>query len=250
MTEILTIVGLGLTVIALALAVYQSFSAKAHTIELQDIKDSMSTRYLGEYPDFIPQISEVISKAKYEVSIVNSVVTTGIFSFRTGWLEYRTTIEKLLDKGKTVNIMMLNKERRQKFEDEQFPNTAEKWEAWKVEPKNKTKIEVFLKHYYPDASFNTLTKALFIEILDDVHNNSLKQSFVAANIVELDEHIPINIWIVDNKQAIFTVPITINGYTDKGFITSDARLIESFNGIIERYKIKVESKLLSKENSD
>ncbi len=232
---ILTIVGLVCTIIALYLAINQGKSAKQHAIVLENIRDSLSTQYIGSFPGFLPQITTLISQAQSTVSITSSVVTTGVFSDRSAWLKYRNTIENLLHKGCAIEMIVLSDIKREIFQTEQFGLDEEGWKAWLLKPEIKKKLEIFLKNHNSHVDIERLTKKEFFKILDIEHKKAIDNPFLNASIMKVNEHIPLSIWIVDGKQAAFAVPSTSGGYTEHGFITSDARLINAFQEIVQRY---------------
>ena len=66
-----------LTVTALALTVIALFISFRQTRDLDKIRRSISTQYIGEFPDYIPEITALIERARKEVIIFCDFPTYG-----------------------------------------------------------------------------------------------------------------------------------------------------------------------------
>ena len=83
----LPLIGLIITVIALSLSVRQLSDAKK-------ITDSISTRYIGEFPEIVEQINDLLLQAKEEIIIMTDVLGYGMYSNPGDFHKYLSIIEK------------------------------------------------------------------------------------------------------------------------------------------------------------
>jgi len=84
-TKILTIIGLLLTLVALGFSIDQYKKAK-------ELTDSISTRYIGEFPKHLSDINKMIDKAEKEIIIFQDVIGYGIFSQPKEFHKFMTTL--------------------------------------------------------------------------------------------------------------------------------------------------------------
>jgi phosphatidylserine/phosphatidylglycerophosphate/cardiolipin synthase-like enzyme len=145
--DIISLIGLILTIVALALALFQQRSANAHAKGLKEIRHSMSTQFIGLFPEFIPDVVRLIQSAKQEVLIAYGQVTYGIFSYRQMWLEYKTALEHKLQDGVPVDLLCLDEKEREKHQKEQFYLASNSWEEAINDSQFKARLENFLHRF-------------------------------------------------------------------------------------------------------
>src|SRR5207248_7762391 len=104
-TEIISLV---LAVVALAIGVY-------HLVEIRRASKSLSTRYIGKFPFFLPQIVEVLASASHDIVIFCDFPGYGDFSDPPNALEYRQVIEKQMQRGVAVELTCMSEENRKKY---------------------------------------------------------------------------------------------------------------------------------------
>jgi hypothetical protein len=235
--DIISLFGLILTVAALILAFYQQRSANSQTKELSEIRHSLSTQYIGQFPDYIPNVVSLIQSARKKVLIAYGQVTFGIFSYREKWLEYRAALEQKLHEGITIDLLCLDERERRNHQVEQFSLTSKSWEEKLNEPQFKMRLEIFAKHYTPNKTGN-VDRETFLSVLEHQQKKSLEDDFTTAIKTEVSSPFAMHFWIVDGSRAIFTVPNFAEGATELGFFTSDARLIKALESIHTRSKIR------------
>ncbi len=234
--DIFSLLGLNiLAIVALILAVYQQQSARSQTKELKEIRLSLSTQYIGQFPDYIPNVVSLIQSAKTEVLIAYGQVTFGIFSYREKWLEYRTILEQKLHEEKTVDLLCLDERERRVHQIEQFALATKSWEEKLNDPQFKERLDTFAKHYAPKQAEN-IDCEIFLSLLERQQKKALEDDFITAIKTEVSSPFAMHFWIVDGSRAIFTVPNFAEGPTEFGFLTSDTRLIQALRSIHTRYK--------------
>ena len=254
---VLGILGLGFAIWQTFLAQQQTRDAKRLSENIVSIYNSLSTRYIEVFPLFYPLIANLISKAKSKIVICCDFPAYGSFSDNKTWIIYRAAIESKLDEGIEVNIICLNQKRRTSRIQEQLMFDDSTWKEWSE--KNKNKIKAFLCNRFPELAgrtpqetevkitdkFNSLTSVAFLGAFTDTDKEVVKNGFPKAILTEVDEPLTVHFWIVDGKEAIFSIPVfetkpTEIGFetnpTEIGFVTSDAKLIEAFLILSQSYQ--------------
>jgi hypothetical protein len=224
-----------LAVVALILAIYQQRSASKQTSELKEIRHSLSTQYIGQFPDYISKVVDLVKSAKTEVLIAYGQVTFGMFSYREKWLEYRTTLEQKLNEGKTVDLIFLNEKQRRNHQIEQFGLAQKSWKEKLDDPEFKARMDTFAKHYATTQA-EKMDSEMFLSLLELQQKKPLEDSFRTAIKTEASSPFAIHFWIADGSRAVFTMPNFVEGPTEFGFLTSDTRLIQALRSIHTRQK--------------
>lgn len=234
--DIIALFGLILTVVALILSFLQLRSATTQTKELSEIHHSLSTQYIGQFPDYISNVVSLIQSAKKKVLIAYGQATFGAFSYREKWLDYRAAIEQKLHKEITVDLLCLDETERRNHQIEQFSISPESWETKLKETQFKENLDIFVKHYVPNQS-GDIDYETFLNVLELLQKRYMSE-LTTALITEVSFPFAMHFWIVDGSRAIFSVPNFVEGATELGFFTSDARLIKALESIHTRYKIR------------
>lgn len=231
----LNIIAFLFTTIALVIAGWQFYQARKQTNELSEIKDSLSTRFIDRFPDYLIKINDLLNEAKNSIEIVCDVPGFGHFSQPDNWFEYLEIIRKKKHQGLNINITFHNREIRQKFRKEQFAQASGgKWNDWKLNPEIKPKMEKFLKKSNIEISVDKIEFSEFINLLESSENEIINHDFKGLSITEVKSNIAIYFWIIDGRKAIFAIPSFSKeypGFLTYGFITSDPRLISTFHAL-------------------
>lgn len=210
--------------------------------DLLEIRKSMSTRCIYDFPKFVPDIVETIKKAKEEVVIVCDVPGYGYFSNHPKWLNYKQAIELLLEDDKKVTIICLDEGHRDEYIRGQFNRHIADWEEWKLEDQNRKNLVRFFNNElkdlrkessedFLDQDQEQIIKKLeypnFIKYLNTAHNRVLQRCFSNAQIYHPPTRLSVYFWIADTDSAVFSIP-TLGEYAQEiGFITSDTTLIKA-----------------------
>jgi hypothetical protein len=210
--------------------------AKAHTEMLKRIQNEMTTHPIGPFPDCVRPITKLIEGAESRVIILCDFPAYGSFSAPHHFLDYRHAIEQKIDEGKQVEITYLKPARRVELIREQFLNVEKDWDTWKKEQEH---VREFLEAHHKDVTVEALTFKQFMDFLEEenlrtvriLEEEALKDT---TDILDVEEHVPIYFWIVDNK-AIFTIPVYSKAAIEYGFQTSDEDIIGGFLAIRDRY---------------
>src|ERR1700710_1792791 len=103
-----------IAVIAMFLAIITEIKVKKVLRTAHDITSSLSTRYVGYFPDNMEEVIKLISGTKRQLIIICDVPAYGHFSNPYGFAEYDHAIRKLLIPSSRPKITLItyNKERR------------------------------------------------------------------------------------------------------------------------------------------
>lgn len=225
--EIIGFVASIATLAALILSIVQLKAASRQTKALETISSSSSTRYIGEFPDYLSLITAAIEKAEKEISIFCDFPAYGCFSNREKWLKYKHAIEDKLENSKIhVEITFLDRDGRQRFSPEQFekPDSRNPWEDWKEE--RQKQLTHFLEQVDPGLVLDRLTKQEFLDILESMNRIMLEDTLRKAKKYEVRIDMPVYFWLIDKRLAFFAFRYS-NKSMECGFSTIDKPLIES-----------------------
>lgn len=203
--------------------------------ELARISGSLSTRYIGPFPSFIPQIAELIRDAPdgAEVIVACDLPNYGHISAPESWASYRSA---LLDRegAAQVRMIFLNELMRDQVLAEQFRISEENWDEWKTQPCRRSNLEKFLKREHVKDTVDGLGLERFQKLLLEADRDALHE-LRFADVKEISEALPIYFWVAGETSAVFTVPgFAEDTTTEHGFKTSDARLVKALCDMYQR----------------
>jgi hypothetical protein len=207
--------------------------SKAQLNNLHTIQGSISTRYLAEFPFFIPDIVKLIKEARKEVDIFCDIPAYGQFSARSDWIQYSQALESL-NENVMITMTCLNPERRVSFYHEQFLQDIT-WESWREGPVNKERLKHLLAAKHSKETINTLTEEAFVEFLEDTNRLMIKTDLARADVREIEAFMPTYFWLVDGTDAIFSIPSFYEEHSEYGFITTDQKLIDALREMRLRF---------------
>ena len=233
-TTILTIVALALAIVHLTTLHRQAREAKTHTGALIDIQRSLSTRYIGQFPEYFSKILELVEGAKQEIVIFVDLAGYCSFTDPKTFFAYRQVIERKLKRENVqVSLTCYTNARRTALFAEQFFRSGESWEQLKRS--SEQAFRAFLQAHYPKRDVNTLTQEDFVKLLESDEERFLNDTFAGASVNETDAHISLYFWLVDGISAIFTIPSMSEATLEHGFATTDQKLIGALREMRDRY---------------
>jgi type II secretory pathway pseudopilin PulG len=241
-----------LAVITLILAIRQYFDAAKHTTTLESysktlqtyanhldaISQSLSTRYLGAYPDYLPDITALIENIHRQLTIFCDVPAYGRVRAADYYYNYKQTIERKLGKKDfCIQFIHLNEVELTKVFYEQYPH--HEWPNWK--DSHKELVEDFLEG--TSYSVDNIPYEDFLRLNMKCNTDLIKNEdvFNHSRVEREESHLPISMcfWIRDKDQeAIFTL-INFTGTGDVeefGFYTVDGSLIKALHSVFARYR--------------
>ena len=161
------------SVVALAMAVWQVKDTRL-------VRESLSTRFIGEFPDYLPELARVLDKAQSEIVIVCDFPSYGRFSKSEASLAYSHVIEKKIEAGVRVLFVCMTPEARMAFSRKQFfdkPPSDREWQAKRRMPKFQIKVQALLKRRNPEADLSALTFDAFVAMLEQDDLDALAKTF-------------------------------------------------------------------------
>ena len=223
------IVGLGLTVLGLALNLYALRSTRQQADALGVITASVSTRFIGRFPEFVPDIARLIDSAKESVSILVDLPAYGLTSNIEGWHEMEEALRRQSRSGKRVSITLYTEAERRRILEDQSNHRP-----FLENPEVRQALGRILKLEDDARSVEELDESDVIRLCLARHKNVVRESF--SHVTSTKEKLPIYCWVVDQREAIFAIPIFAGDSTEYGFRTSDGQLVAALLQMQERVK--------------
>ena len=238
--NILSFISVLLAVIALYSASRQHTEMKRQIIklddqlkQLDDIRRALTTRFIGRFPDYFPQAVMMIERAEKEIVVVCEYPGIGIFTTPPANLRFRQALVRKQMENIPIQITFLNSKWRRKVAEEQFSKTGDDWEEWKKG--NRTLVTQFLKNYSKGISAEQLSRQDLLEILSMLDAKILSQEFDNIPYIEIDTSIPMHWFLIDGKEAIFSIASYKHRIDATGFLTSDQTIISALMEMSDRY---------------
>jgi hypothetical protein len=204
----------------------------------------LPTRFLGEFPDFLRNLTNVIRNANSHLIIQCDFPAYGRLSKPEDFRAYKTAIaDKLYEKRNNKDfqldfVCLSSKERKRAFNN-QFPE--KKWDEWKRVPTNLERLKDFLAEYPTSsgATADTISHTEFTTLLAQCNDRLLENIEIfkhpRVHLTETSLDMGVYFWIRDDLEAIFTYPSFEHEETEFGFFTADSRLIGAFRDISNKY---------------
>lgn len=214
-----------------------------HSKSLLSIADSLSTRYIGQFPEYLNTVVKIIEQASTEVRIIKTNPIQAYFTDPTSWVNYSQVIERKAQSGVTVSITTLSEQQRRNRLKLQFPKNNEEWLEFKK--KNELKLKHFLKFRFPKLQIDDINHESFIDLLSKTQIELLNEAFrlKGVNVIELDQPIHLQAWVVDAKQAVFTIQTLPLSTISHAFISSDARIVSALHAMTELFMYQNQSNM-------
>src|SRR5438067_76136 len=204
--ETVEVASLVLAILAMIVALWHVMGIHRAAKRLEDVQRSLSTRYVGQFPEFFPEIVSLLNSAKREITIFCDFPAYCSFSDPHTFLDYQHTLERKAQQEEVrIIFTCLGPDHRVRAVNDQFFQAGQEWEAWKTNLGIRDRLSHFLsKHRGPPV--DKLTKEQFFETLERLEKRTLEETFANATIRELDTYIPLYFWLVDGMKAVFAIP--------------------------------------------
>jgi hypothetical protein len=238
-----TIVGLLMAGRTLMKARSESERAQALAKSLTDIHTSLTTRYEGQFPKFLPKIVRLLETARESIVIVCDFPGYGAFTDPEVFLDYRQTIERKIQNDVAVSITCYNEFQRRKFFDEGF-SEARAWDKWIQAPDNVQSLAKYLKKSGRAEQAQSITQLQLADLLEEEDRKLLRDHFRGAQVHEIGTLLPLYFWLVDGRSAFFVFSVRSEHAFEHGFATTDKTLITAFLELRGRYLRGIESQAI------
>lgn len=225
--------------VSIALGLPALFLAWQHVGDLHRVLHSMSTRYIGQFPEFLPELVKLMEDANRSSHIVVmcDLPSYGHFSAADESATFRAIIDERGAQGATVDAMFLSAARRNGVLAVEFSGVGERWEEWKKDRKFRAKLQQFVERHRLPKTVDELSYAEFQTHLSRVDKNALRRFTEHGDVFELDAPMPIHFWIVGDRNAVFSIPSYTDGSSEHGFRTSDPQLIQALKETFRRLSL-------------
>lgn len=239
--DLISLVGLFLTVIALTVALLQTRGVvrqgsllRRHSASLEEIIASLSTRYLGVFPSYLYDVVNWLELTQREVRIVVGNPAPAYFSDPSVWLAYKQVIERKVHAGVAIRMICMSEPLRRKRLGQQFPVSEEQWPVWLG--RNRERLADFLRHRCPEREVDELCCADLQDLLVQTQNDVIKDLRLrGVEIVEVDQWVSLQAWIADGVTAIFAIQTSEAQIVSHGLYTSDGRFVDALLAMIDLY---------------
>jgi hypothetical protein len=241
-TEIASLIGVWLAIVALAISYFQVRDSKAQSVVLGDVAgrleyvvESMSTRYLGAFPTYLEELPRLVDSANTELLIVAGNPTPAYFSSPELYLSYRQAVERACLRGASVQLVCMSSKYRRRRLELQFPTDSDVWPMWLE--KNRSEVEAFLRHRYSEQSIDTLDPSRLLDLLANIQTTLLKEDFAMKGVVtrEVDELLPLQLFVSDQKLAIVGFQGATPYAMSHGIETTDSQFVTALRLMCDLY---------------
>jgi hypothetical protein len=178
--------GLLLTIVALMLAIKQYRDAKSQTSKLLSISDALSTKYLGRFPEYFPELARIITRAKHEILILSIFPTHGVFRAPENWLHVKHAIESALSRKVHVSCVFSNPANRRAFLENQFAKEKLDWANWKAQSEYVGRLKQLKQRIKGSDDIQNLTFEEFLDLWESACVEALRSTYAGAKYVEVD----------------------------------------------------------------
>ena len=194
---------------------------------LVDLSKRLSTRSLGRFPDFYPDINSLLATATSEIHIACDFVTYAIFSAPNEHERYVDTLVAKSKAGVSTKIAVLGPNARKELLHRQIGSTGEQWQLLLDNPEFATRLSYFCRRQHCKVDSITSFEAE-VEKLQGEMGDVLK-NLANISVHQHLDHMPLHVWIVDRERAVFAIPrLSFGQYaSEHGFDTRDASLVRT-----------------------
>lgn len=206
---------------------------KASKIILQ----KLTTKPIGFFPEFIPQINDCLQEANGKIYIASDVPAYGIFSNPSEFIRYEHIIKDKEINGIEINIITLSRNQADWIYEHQFLDRYDSLnDALSSDP-------VFYTNFKKFQNGRQLTIKDFDDLKEELldEDNELFNRYKTPKKWRIDVPMPIQCWVIKNKEgrrskAIFTIRIWEVTHLEQAFETEDEILIDALISVWNVYK--------------
>jgi hypothetical protein len=261
---IVSVTGAILTIIALREGRRWAAEAKISASDQQNISEaiagSLSTRFLGTFPDYLTNVEELIGESKRSLRILAVVPTHGSYTAPELWGRIRIAIEKKIleqqskpspDGVPGFEAVLLcgdHKRLRQSYETQYAErHDPEKWKHWKEV--NRSRLLRFLREEAAGIDdLDDLTLEQFIDIRVSHDERFMSETYRGFRLLRGKEIYPFFCWLADGEDekagaAVFSIKTEdkLGNYRGAGFFTRDRDLLKTLLATFDYYQGRYDS---------
>ena len=200
---------------------------------MQEVRDSLPTKNLGEFPLYLDEIVELIRNAKRSITIFCDFPAYGCFSDPDNFLHYKHALEERANEEVTISIACLADGLREEKTREEL--SKDNWNSRKQDENTLNRIERLLIRHGRSHQPQDVTLDEMVQLLSLDDQAVLDHTFASAEKRPLNDRIPLYFWLVDDICAVFSIPSYHGRAVELGFFTQDPRLVQGLRVIHDRY---------------
>lgn len=199
--------------------------------KIEKIESSASTKFIGAFPENIPEVTKIVESTQTELIIVNDFVGYGHYSAPSKFDDYLNALIKLKNSGKKITIIVYDDETANDARLKQFKGTfetikqSEPFKTFMGERQNNENVPTNIDEYYKG----------FVEREKKYKCDLTKRG---VSVKEVKGMLPLFFWIVDGNRASFSFYTFGSDAKEASFETRDASLINIFRSSREEIENK------------
>ena len=213
-----------LAAVAIVFAVVQFVDSRFQKRDMKEIADSMSTRFIGQFPNNMTEVVAVVRQAKTALDILVDVAAYGHYSTPLLFEEF---LKEINTKRKLkVRMIVYHSDIYTKLRLEQFPEKT--YEEERRSARYRKFFEANRRLTEP-----TTWKGFQDMLLSEqaVHLKTIQN--MKVDIRTINDLRFISIWLEDRKDAVFSFQNAVEHEKEVSFRTRDGNLITTLNGVFE-----------------
>ncbi len=209
------------TIVALLLALTQTYSTRRTQNTTKVIAESLSTRYVDVFPENLDEIIDLLKTTRHKLVVMTDVVGYGIYSCPRLALEYQHQLLAL--QAKDVDMALI-------VYDRYTTEVAIRKQMKTISNIDKEKETASWAEYFRVFPGQNRPQTLdeFFHMLTDHHGrllNELRLHWIQVR--EIPIAVPLFVWVSDEKTAIFSFYTEGGKNREVSFRTKDDRLIST-----------------------
>jgi hypothetical protein len=218
-----------LAILAIAFAAIQFIDSRHIKDQIEDLLKSISTRYVGSFPDNMDQVSGIVDSSHKALTVLVDFPGYGFYFKPDKSDDYIKKIIRLRQANPEIKIRMLfysSAAQGQKLREEEFPK--EHWQAIK----NSARFDDFFATYHAEIP-RPENYDDFIKYILMLHKRY--EIMLCHNGAEV-RHLGYNsvfFWLEDSNNAIVAINNKTGSERELSFYTRDGKLIDSLQSMFD-----------------
>jgi hypothetical protein len=235
---VLSLVGVALSLVGVALSlvgVWLSYKS----IKLSVVsEEALSTRYLGQFPDYLPVVQEVIRNTRHSLKILAGVPSHGSFSKADDWISIENELKKLKFRRSPCEAILLYTDKDGRSIDYKTVHRGlvdpGDWHEYRSN--HWALIKSFLGNAVPVKDPKDLTLDQWIDLRLKHDEDVVSKVYGHFKLCPGKTIYPIFCWIGDS-EAVFSLKAEDNKahYMAAGFYTRDGHILETLRSTFQFY---------------
>lgn len=225
-----------LTVMGTYFAIKSIRDGAAMTRDLRLVFDHLTTKTLGPYPDYMPELERLIAGARESVVIACDFPGYGVWSDRGKYnlfvktLENRKAERVRMGRSFEVHLVVLDKKNRAQALEERFPEAT--WREYVRRGGFGRSRRLYEELENTQVSEKRET---FIQEMADRQQRAMDGDLRFADRWETSHLMPMHLFIADGERAIFAIPGYGEELAEYGFYTEESGLVRALRSVWEHY---------------